>query len=147
MDNMGGLSKLYLVYADNISSLVANQNGRFDLTLSEGAEMQEIYFIPDTGKLNETEEDTDNGIIYNFQATCKIAKCTPADTLIFDTMRKKKLIIVANDSNDNIWLAGFMGSYFDITVGKDTGADSQDLNHKILTISAKLPYPSVFITS
>ena len=147
MDNAGGLNKLYYVDGDDFISAVEGDDGLFEIALEEGAVLHEIEFTEDTGRISESEEMTYNGLIHNFEITCKIRKCGPSNSDLFGDLCEKKLILLARDNNDNNWLVGDPGTYFNITTGKDTGANFADLNNIQLKISAQLAQPAKFTSS
>jgi hypothetical protein len=145
MNNMGGFNRLYYIDADNFSALSLNGNGLYDLTLDEGKSPVEIAFTPGSGKLSESEAPGDQGTLYNFEVSCKVPKCGNDNRDLLGAYRKKKILILAEDENENLWLAGDPGSYFDINVTGDTGAGQADYNGRGLKISASLAKGSVFI--
>jgi hypothetical protein len=147
MDNMGGLLKLYYIDADDFVSLDPGESDLFELTLENGATIEEIEFSQETGKISESEEESDHGTLYNFEVSCRIPKCGPDNINLFGDLRQKKLLILAIDSNENIWLSGNPGSYFNIIANSDTGTAAADLNSRQLKISAQLMNGSVFIES
>jgi proline racemase len=147
MDNMGGLLKLYFIDADDFVSLEEDGEELYDLTLDNGATIHEISFTEDTGKISETEETTDNGIAYNFEAVCRIPACGPGNSDPLGDLRDKKLLILGEDSNNNFWLAGSPGSYFSIALSSTTGQAPQEPNARQLRISATLAEGAVFINS
>jgi hypothetical protein len=145
LDNMGGLRKLYYIDADDFVSLTPDENNLNTLVLEEGAAIDEIEFTSESGKISETEDITDNGTVYNFEATCIIPKCGPDNLNPLGDLRQKRLLIMGEDNNGNFWLAGAPGSYFDIVTTSNTGQATQDLNARQLKISAGLMTSSVFI--
>jgi hypothetical protein len=145
MDNMGGLRKLFLIDAEYFVSLTEASGNLYTLVLDENVIISEIEFSSDSGKISETEELTDNGLLFNYETTCKVPKCGPVDAEVYVVKRQKKLLVLAEDNNGNFWLTGFPGSYFNMTISSDTGASAQDLNSRQLKISASLSNPSVFI--
>jgi hypothetical protein len=147
MDNMGGLRKLYYIDADDFVSLEQGEDDLYDLILEEESDINEIEFTQDTGKISENEEESDNGIIYNFEVSCRIPKCGPDNSNLFGEIREKRILILGIDNNENYWLAGSPGSYFKINISSSTGEVSQDMNARQLKISAPLTTGSVFITS
>jgi hypothetical protein len=147
MDNMGGLRKLYYIDAEDFISLEEGENDLFELTLENGAVLSEIAFTEETGKISESEEDGDNGIVYNFETSCRIPKCGPDNTDLLGALRQKKILILAQDNNENFWLSGAPGTYFNINVNSDAGQAIQDPNARHLKISAALMEGSVFIES
>lgn len=147
MDNMGGLRKLYYIDADDFVSLELGENDLYDLTLENEAVINEIEFTQDTGKISEVPDETDNGSAYNFETSCRIPKCGPDNADLFGDLKQKRLLILGIDNNDNYWLAGAPGSYFQINTNSSTGEGSPDMNARQLKISAALMTGSVFITS
>jgi hypothetical protein len=147
MDNMGGLRKLYFIDADDFVSLDPAENNLFKLTLTEGAVLTEIKFSQDTGKISESEDESDHGTIYNYEASCIIPKCVPDNKTPFGNSKEKKLLLLGIDDNENIWLTGAPGSYFKINQSGSTGTAAADLNSRQLKISAALMTGSVFIVS
>lgn len=145
MDNMGGINKLFLIDADYFSSLDEDSGFIYDLLLDSGVEMNEIEFTQDTGRVTETEEETDNGVAFNFEASVLVPKVAPGDSRRFSQLRTKKLLILIQDNNDQWWLTGAPGSYFKIAISSTTGTAAVDRNGSTLTISATLPTGSVFI--
>jgi DNA-binding beta-propeller fold protein YncE len=145
MDNMGGLNRLYYIDADDFVSLVKGIDDLYTLTLDQGKAPHEIVFTQDTGKISETESDNDNGVIYNYEASVKVPKCSVDNNDLLGEYRQKKLLILGEDNNENLWLTGDPGSYFDIGIINDTGTNSQDMNGSTLKISASLAKGSVFI--
>lgn len=147
MNNMGGLVGLWQIDANDFVSLEEGENSIYDLTLDNGATPEKIDFTHDTGKISETEEDTDNGTVYNFETTCSIPKCGPDNAGLAEELRNKRILILGEDQNGNFWLAGSPGSYFKVTTNSNTGESTQDKNSRQLKISSALPTPCVFITS
>jgi hypothetical protein len=147
MDNMGGLRKLYYIDADDFVSLDPAGNSLFELTLVGGAVISEIKFSQDTGKISESEDETDHGTIYNYEVTCNIPKCGPDNVTPFGDSKEKRLLLLGIDDNENIWLTGAPGSYFKIIQSGSTGTAAADLNSRQLKISAALMTGSVFIAS
>jgi hypothetical protein len=145
MNNMGGLNKLFLIDADDFVSLDPGTDNLYTLTLDEEADVNEIEFTQDTGRISESEEDTDNGLIFKYEASVKVPKCGPGNSTTFQQLRIKKLMILGEDNNGSWWLTGYPGSYFGISIDSDTGASSQDLNSMTIKITAALPIPSLFI--
>jgi hypothetical protein len=147
MDNMGGLQKLYYIDADDFISLTPDGNNLNTLVLENGSTINEIEFTQETGKISESEDISDNGSIYNFEVSCSIPKCGPDNYDLMGDMKQKKILILGIDDNENIWLAGSPGSYFNITTNSNTGTAAADLNSRQLKISASLMQSSVFIVS
>ena len=145
MDNMGGLQKLYYIDADDYVSLVEDINDLYTLTLKNGAVINEIEFTHDTGKISETDEISEDGSVYNFETSCRIPKCGPGNKDMLGDLRYKKLLILGEDNNENFWLAGAPGSYFNISTASTTGEGTSDLNNRQLKISAALMAGVVFI--
>ena len=147
MDNMGGLRKLYYIDADDFVSLELGENDLYDLTLENGAEINEIEFTQDTGKISETEDETDDGTVYNFETSCRIPKCGPDNKDLLGDLKQKRLLILGEDNNEQFWLTGAPGSYFNINTNSGTGEATPDTNSRQLKISAALMTGSVFIES
>jgi hypothetical protein len=147
MDNMGGLRKLYYIGADDFDSLTPGTGNLFTLGLKGGSTPEEIEFTPETGKISESEEDSDNGTIYNYEVSCSIPKCGPDNTDPFGDLKQKRIMIIAEDDNENFWLTGAPGSYFKILSSSTTGQVTSDLNARQLKISAALMNGSVFIST
>ncbi len=147
MNNMGGLRKLWYIDADDFVSLVEGQNSIYTLTLENGAAITAIDFTPGTGKISENEETTDHGTVFNFEASCRVPKCGADNKDLLGGNKDKKLLILGEDENENFWLIGSPGSYFNINTSSSTGESQQDTNGRQLRISASLPEGSVFITS
>jgi hypothetical protein len=145
MDNMGGLNRLYYIDAGDVTSLELDENNVFDLTLTGGKAPVEISFTQDTGKVSESEEDTDDGVVYNFEASCQIPGCSESNNDLFGEYRHKKLLILWQDNNVRLRLTGYPGSYFDIKILSDTGTGSQEYNGRMIKITAALAKASVFI--
>jgi hypothetical protein len=145
MDNMGGLRKLYYIDADDFISLEPGEDDLSELTLEDGADIHEIEFTAETGKISEVEDETDNGTQYNFEILCSIPKCGPGNSDLFGALRKKRILLMCEDDNENVWLTGAPGSYFKILTNSDTGTSIADLNSRQLKISASLMTGSVFI--
>lgn len=147
MDNMGGLQKLYYIDADDFISLTPDGNNLNTLVLKSGSTIDEIEFTQETGKISESKDISDNGSIYNFEVSCSIPKCGPNNSDLMGDIRQKKIMILGIDDNENIWLTGAPGSYFNVTTISNTGTAAADLNSLQLKISASLMQRSVFITS
>jgi hypothetical protein len=145
MDNMGGLRKLYYIDASYYITHQLAESNLYSLSLDEKVTVNEIAFTQETGKISEVEEITDNALAYNYEVTCTVPKCAPETVDLFLGLRLKQLLMIAEDNNGNFWLTGAPGSYFNISITNDTGANTQDRNSKQLKISASLPTPSVFI--
>jgi hypothetical protein len=95
--------------------------------------------------MSEVENDSDNGIIYNYEASVRVPKCTVDNNDLLGEYRQKKLLILGKDNNEKLLLTGDPGSYFEINQVNDTGTNSQDMNGRTLKISASLSKKSVFI--
>jgi hypothetical protein len=147
MDNMGGLQQLSIIDAADFVSLVKGENDLYTLTLENEAELTIIDFTADTGKISESDEITDNGSVYNFEASCRIPKCAPDNADPLGDLKNKRIMIIGEDNNGNLWLAGAPGSYFRISLAGDTGQGSPDMNSRLLKISAELMTGSVFINA
>lgn len=147
MDNMGGLRKLYYIDADDFVSLEPGENDLSILTLENGATINEIEFTDGTGKISEAEENSDHGTVYNFEVSCRIPKCGPDNRNLMGDLRQKRILILGEDNNENFWLAGAPGSYFNININSGTGEVAPDPNNRQLKISAALMTGSVFIES
>jgi hypothetical protein len=147
MDNMGGLRKLYYIDADDFISLTPDGSNLNTLVLETGAGINEIEFTAETGTISESEDISDNGSIYTFEVSCSIPKCGPDNLNLLGDLRQKRLLIIGIDDNENIWLGGAPGSYFNITTVSNTGILAADLNSRQLKISAPLMLSSVFISS
>lgn len=145
MDNMGGINKLYLIDADYFSSLNEDSGDVWNLLLDSGVEIDEIEFTEDTGRLSETEEETDNGVVFNYEVSVLVPKVGPGDSSRFAALRHKKLMVLVQDNNDQWWLTGAPGSYFKFTIVNATGTAAADRNGSTLTISASLPTGSIFV--
>jgi hypothetical protein len=145
MNNIGGLLKLYYIDADDYVDAEEGTDGIYDLMLATGSAPIEISFTEDTGRISETEQDTDHGIQYNYEISCRIPKLQEDNRELLGDLRRKKLLILAQDGNENWWLTGRPGVYFKIDISKDTGANTQDRNNQELKISASLAEGSVFV--
>ena len=145
MDNIGGLLSLSYIDADDFVEITQGIDGIYDLTLAAGSAPVEIPFTEDTGHISETEEDTDHGIQYNFEVSCKIPKVQYSNRDLLGDLRRRKIVILARDGNENWWLAGHPGAYFKIDVNSDTGTNTADRNSVDLKISASLPTGAVFV--
>lgn len=142
---MGGINRLCLIDADYFSSLNEDSGDVWDLLLDSGVEIDEIVFTEDTGHVSENEEETDNGVVFNYEVAVLIAKVGPGDSTRFAALRHKKLLILVQDNNDQWWLTGAPGTYFKFTIVNATGTAAADRNGSTLTISASLPTGSIFI--
>lgn len=147
MDNMGGLRKLYYIDADDFVSLEMGENDLYELTLENAAPITEIKFTDGTGKISEVPDETDNGSAYNFEASCRIPKCGVDNNDPLGDARHKRILILGEDNNDMLWLAGAPGTYFNININSTTGEGTPDMNSRQLKISAGLMTGSVFIES
>lgn len=147
MNNMGGLLKLYYIDAEDFILLETGQDSLYELTLAAGAVIHEIEFTQDTGRLAETEEDTDNGIQYNVEISCRIPKFNLSSGNLMGDLRQKKILIVAEDSNENFILVGSPGSYFTAGVTGGTGEAQVEANSRTLRLSASLAEGVKFIES
>lgn len=147
MNNMGGLNKLYYIDADDFVSIALGEDSLYDLTLDNGATVHEIEFTQDTGKISETEEETDHGTQYNFEATCRIPAFAVSGAALMGDLRHKKVMILGLDSNDNYILAGCPGSYFNVSISNTTGGAQPDPNSRSLKIAATLTDSVKFIES
>jgi hypothetical protein len=147
MNNMGGICKLYYIDAEDFSSMSTAESGLTVLALEQGKSAQEISFTEDTGRISESEEQTENGTAYNIDIACRIPACDNSNKDPFSGKRNKKLLFIAEDSNGNLWLTGAPGSYFNISVSSDTGGNTQDMNGRSVKISASLASGSVFLSA
>jgi hypothetical protein len=145
MDNMGGLQQLSIIDAADFVSLVEGENDLYTLTLENEAVVTEIEFTAETGKISESEEIVDNGSVYKYEASCRIPKCAPGNTDPLGDLKNKRILILGRDNNDNLWLTGAPGSYFNISLSGYTGQATPDMNSRLLKISAELMTGSVFI--
>lgn len=144
---MGGLLKLYYIDSDDFVSLEIGQESLYELTLADGAVIHEIEFTQDTGKLSETEDDTDNGIQYNVEIKCRIPGFGVSGNNLLGDLRQKKIMILAEDSNENFILAGSPGAYFSVNISGATGEAQVEPNSRILTLTASLAESVKFIES
>lgn len=147
MDNMGGLTRLYFVDAEYYGSMTRVSDYLYNLLLGSGYELEEIVFIEDSGSISQSETETENGTLYNIKVTCKVARVEPGNADPLKGIRSKKLMLIAYDSDGNIWLAGAPGTYFNVDMGSSTGTNSADLKHRILELTASLSTSMVFIGS
>ncbi len=145
MDNMGGISKLFLIDADYFSALNEDSGYVWDLLLDSGVEINEIEFTEDTGYVSEIEEDTDNGVLFKYECSVLVPKVGPGDSSKFASLRHKKLLLLVCDNNDQWWLTGAPGSYFSFDIINSTGKAASDRNGSTLTITAQLPAGSIFV--
>lgn len=145
MDNMGGICKLFLIDAEDFVSLDFDSENVGTLVLEETAEISEIEFTEDTGKFTETEEETDNGVLFNFEASIRVPRISAGNSERFTQLRDKKLMVLMADNNDQWILTGAPGSYFKISVSSTTGQNTADMNASTITISASLATGSAFI--
>lgn len=144
---MGGLRELYFIDADEFISLEMGENDLYEIALENGAAITAIEFTAGTGKISESDEISDNGSVYNFETSCRIPKCEPGNKDPLGDLRHKRLLILGIDNNDNYWLAGSPGSYFNITINSTSGEGTPDTNARQLKISAGLMAGCVFIES
>jgi len=144
---MGGLLKLYYIDADDFVSLETGQDSLYELSLAAGAVISEIKFTQDTGRLSETEEDTDNGIQYNIDITCRIPGFDVSSSNLMGDLRQKKIMILVEDSNENFILVGSPGAYFGVNVSGTTGEAQQEAHSRSLRLSASLAEGVKFIES
>ena len=147
MNNMGGLLKLYYIDSADFVSLEEGQDSLYDLTLEAGATITEIEFTQDTGKLAETEEDTDNGIQYNVEISCRIPGFVASNSNLMGDLRHKKIFLLCEDANGNYILVGSPGAYFSAGVSATTGEAQSEANSKTLRLSASLAEGVKFIES
>jgi len=145
MDNMGGLRKLYYIDSEDFISIAAAGENLFTLSLEEDATIEEIEFSEDSGRISESSEISDNGLIYNFEISCRIPKIAPENIALFGNLRLKLILLIAEDNNGNFWLTGAPGTYFNIIINSDTGQNTQDINSRLLKITAALMDSSVFV--
>lgn len=144
---MGGLLKLYYIDSVDFVSLETGQDSLYDLTLEAGATINEIEFTQDTGKLAETEEDTDNGIQYNVEISCRIPGFVASNSNLMGDLRHKKIMLLGEDANLNYILVGSPGAYFSTNVSATTGESQPEANSKTLRLSASLAEGVKFIES
>lgn len=147
MDNMGGVSKLYVIDADDIAYFGPAVEDIYTLGLAAIDSAYEIPISNEGAGFSETEEDTDNGFIYNFEVTARIPKVTQGDMLGIEAIRQKSLCIGITDMNGQNWLFGYPGSYFSIIHSKDSGQAAADLNHAKLKISAGYTERGILVNS
>lgn len=144
---MGGLLKLYYIDADDFVSLETGQESLYDLTLAAGASITQIDFTQDTGRLTETEEDTDNGIQYNVEISCRIPGFDVSGSNLMGDLRQKKIMILVEDSNENFILVGSPGAYFGVNVSGTTGEAQPEAHSRTLRLSVSLAEGVKFIES
>jgi hypothetical protein len=70
---MGGLTRLYIIDAEYYESLEIESEYLYNLVFGSGWEAERISFMQDTGRIAQTEEETDNGTLYNVDISFRIA--------------------------------------------------------------------------
>jgi hypothetical protein len=147
MNNAGGILRLWWVDALNYEGL--SDDALPVLQLTSGTELNRISFAEDGGSLAISETEDDNGPMFSVSIALKIPKISQAnqDSLadVKWALRTSRVVLVAEDANEQYSVLGAGGAWWRVTPSSDTGTVAADLNHTKLQISAELDQDQIFI--
>ena len=146
MDNMGGISKLYLIKSADILYCGPGE-GAYSLGLLNSESKTELPVTQGSASFRETDEDTADGTLFTLEISGKMPKTIPGDALFIREQAKHSLCIGFIDNNEICWLAGYPGAYFDISITKDSGAAHADYNGVALKINVSLVDAAIQVNS
>lgn len=147
MNNSGGILRLWWLDSEYLEGL--SDDSLPVLQLASGAQLNAISFAEDGGSLAINETEDDNGPLYGVSITLKIPKVSQANqatmAVVKEALRGRRVILIAEDSNEQFMAIGGSGAYFSVTSSGDLGTVTRDLNHTRMQISADLDQDQVFI--
>lgn len=149
MDNMGGVAKLFMIDSEKIANLSQGE-GIWNLSFQETSGSIEIPVTIGSGSFRETEELSDDGLLYNVEINARIAKSLPGDSLSLAAFFKKRCFVGLIDNNDKCWMFGdyyYYGSYFNLSRDKQSGSQHADYNGEAIKITASIIIPSIQVDS
>jgi hypothetical protein len=147
-DNLGGVSKIWIVLKDDISEIAYDTTEpNLKLTLTPTGNLYHIYCTTDTIQFIENEKTDFNGTYFE----CSLSGITPNNhndlQAILDELDNKEFVIVFKDYNGNYKLFGNLNEPLTLQDNYSSKADFSGFNSHALTFSRKLRKRTSFIIS
>ncbi|WP_285055156.1 hypothetical protein [Pedobacter ginsengisoli] len=114
-DNIGGVKSVELIEHYNVIKLNP-------LTLVPGKIFKEILSKEETGHIDPTEKDSDNGIIYGYRGDLFFHRMRDEVTALMKPYIGQTSIMRVKDMNNRTYIIGAPGAPVTITSSGSTGA-------------------------
>lgn len=135
MDNIGSLYRIQISPADNIDSA-----GNIISTDS----LSDIPFTMDTARRKCSRKEDKNGIYYDIEIECSIARTDTAEYILSEL--PERFVLVTTDNNNIIRIEGTPEEPLHYTSELDSGEKFESLNRCKLKFTRKLRRPSPIVT-
>lgn len=142
--NIGGCLQFRFAlidWIDNIPRRFKNEvikpiQFKSDFTWIEG------WCIEESMLLEEKQQNTDNGALYNIQFSGIIPKPLAENEWIYALIRNQRFVLCVTDANGDNKLLGEFGNGLEFTYNKTTGTKYSDLNHHRISFTGTVSLPS-----
>lgn len=135
MDNIGSLHRIRISPADNIDSvgnIISTDN------------LKDIPFIIDTARRKCSRKEDKNGIYYDLEIECSVARTDTAEYILSEL--PERFVLITTDNNNIIRLDGTPEEPLHYTAELDSGEKFESLNYCKFKFNRKLRRPSLIIT-
>ena len=114
-DNIGGLAKIRIAFHTDFESFNPE-------VFKAGKDWLDIPFKEESGQLQPSADDSDNGIVYNYSGKFFIHRLRPEIENELNTYLGQVSVIEITDLNDEVYIIGAPGMPVTLQLGGDTGA-------------------------
>lgn len=139
--NLGGINSAYIADYDKIDSITIGATSSIvtGITSSVPAGFYKFDFREDTSTLVQTNTPTNNSDIVEQLGTLVFQKIETSKNNTFNLLRGKKLLVIYEDSNGQLWLSGYALGARIQSITLDFGTDRNDPNISTVEILAREP--------
>lgn len=139
--NLGGIVSAYIADYDKVDSITLTQSTIIDnITMASGSYFYEFNFREDTSTFVQTNTPTNNSDLVEQVGTLVFQKVETLKNNVFNLLRGKKLIVIYEDSNGQLWFSGHALGARIQSITLDFGTDRNDPNISTVAIIAREPY-------
>jgi hypothetical protein len=128
--NTAGLRVIEFAPVDNVTAIpdAVDLKVGDEVTFTGISAFYQMLATIETGSLKYTQQQTDHGEMYVVEIDAFIPKLKYANDLNFELLKNQKLILVADDQNDNRRVVGSLTSPATFSIASGTGTAFKDRN-------------------
>lgn len=143
-ENMGGIASIQLISVSDVQSWPALSDDGTEylsaIVLASGKSWSDAFHLNKMADFTETDEDTDNGILYRSTLNATIAKYDATYTGI-NSPNKTPHIVKFTDANGESFIMGDPSRPVTILNNRATGRVPADRNQIDIQVTHAAPFP------
>lgn len=141
--NMGGIQKIEIALAENIT--LGNHDQNNQVVVSITGSWDEIDFTQETASFSENEKAVKEGIVYESKLNWQLPKISPTQHIVAHKYTNKEIIIKITDANGTELLIGTPDVPAYVYSKKQIPSTSAGFNGYSFNVKHQNPRPAYFV--